>query len=268
MKDCKKLKRKLVDYLNGEILPEERGLLESHLADCPECRLEFKSLEKVMAGADSLVPEIESAMRSVDWDRMSDEITSNVFKTDKLPSREKPAEGFWSLIFKPRFRPVLAALFFGVILGVGLTFLIFRWPSSQEYSSREFMIPQGVLDSMNIEVARRETLDYLEKSQYLLLDFIQSTPENSVSFWQNQFTAKRAKDLLSKKKYINQQLNSYQMAKAKAICDQIEYLFLELTQLSSELPLVELQRIQQLIQERQLLLKIKLVKQELERSEV
>ena len=64
------------------------------------------------------------------------------------------------------------------------------------------------------------------------------------------------------------ELDKFQMAKAKAICDQIEFLFLELTQLSQEISEAELEKIRNLIQERQLLLKIKIIKQELERSEV
>jgi hypothetical protein len=54
------------------------------------------------------------------------------------------------------------------------------------------------------------------------------------------------------------------MAKAKAICDQIEMLFLELAQVGDDLPAAELQRIQGFVEERQLLLKINLVKKELQ----
>jgi hypothetical protein len=58
------------------------------------------------------------------------------------------------------------------------------------------------------------------------------------------------------------------MAKAKEICDQIEFLFYELTQMSEYLSPEDLRRIQNLIEERQLMLKIKLVKKELKKSEV
>jgi len=58
------------------------------------------------------------------------------------------------------------------------------------------------------------------------------------------------------------------MAKAKAICDQIEYLFYELMQISAELSEEEVSKIQNMIEEKKLLLKIKLLKKELEQSEV
>ena len=108
----------------------------------------------------------------------------------------------------------------------------------------------------------------MEKSRYLLLDFVQSSQEGSAGFWQSDFAAQKTRDLLSKKKYLNQQLDKYKLAKARIICDQIELLFLELTQISGEMAEDELQVVRDLIVEKQILLKIKLVKKELEESEV
>ena len=54
------------------------------------------------------------------------------------------------------------------------------------------------------------------------------------------------------------------MAKAKALCDQIETLFLELSQIDTDLPAAELAKLRSYVEERQLLLKINLVKKELE----
>jgi len=52
------------------------------------------------------------------------------------------------------------------------------------------------------------------------------------------------------------------------LCDQIEMLFLELIQLSPQMSEAELRNLQDLIANRQLLLKINLVKRELKPSEV
>jgi hypothetical protein len=124
------------------------------------------------------------------------------------------------------------------------------------------------LERVELEMARRETLDYLEESQYLLLDFVQSPSKKSAEFWQSEFATQKARDLLAKKKYISPQLEKFQMAKAKSICDQIEYLFYELTQISAQLSEEEISKIQNMIEEKNLLLKIKLLKRELEQSEV
>jgi hypothetical protein len=118
------------------------------------------------------------------------------------------------------------------------------------------------LDRAEMEMARRNTLDYLEKSQYMLLDVFESADEGPVV--PAAVRTERARDLLQKKKYLNAQLETFQMAKAKAICDQIETLFLELSQIDDELPAAELGRIRSYVEERQLLLKINLVKKELQ----
>jgi hypothetical protein len=116
-------------------------------------------------------------------------------------------------------------------------------------------------------MARRETLDYLKKSQYLILDFVQTSAEKEPSTWQRDFASQKVKDLLSKKKYINQQLDKFKMAKAKEICNQIEFLIYELAQISDEIPAWRLQEIYDFIEDKQLLLKIKLLEKELKQSE-
>jgi hypothetical protein len=100
------------------------------------------------------------------------------------------------------------------------------------------------------------------------LDFIQSPSEKSAEFWQSEFASQKARGLLAKKKYISPQLDKFKMAKAKAICDQIEYLFYELVQISAQLSEEEVSKIQNMIEEKRLLLKIRLLKKELEQSEV
>jgi hypothetical protein len=111
-------------------------------------------------------------------------------------------------------------------------------------------------------MARRNTLDYLEKSQYVLLDVFASADESPVA--PAALRSERTRDLLQRKKYLNAQLERFQMAKAKAICDQIEMLFRELSEISEEMSAAELQRIRDFVKERQLLLKINLVKKELQ----
>ena len=80
--------------------------------------------------------------------------------------------------------------------------------------------------------------------------------------------ARKTRELLSKKKYLNPQLEKARMAKAKAICDQIELLFYELAQVSEHLTPVQCRGIQNMIEDKNILLKIKLLKKELQESEV
>ena len=268
MKNCKKTNRNLVALLYGELDEIEKQQTEAHLKKCQKCRDEFQRWEDVYKAADLLNEDIQKAMVSVDWDKLPAHVADEVFG-EKITRDPQPRRaGLWPFLFQPRFRLAYAGFLLGIIVGAIATILIFRSPPLQVAGDGRIIAPQGFYDMMEEEMARRETIDYLDRSEYLLLDFVQSTPEKSVEFWQSDYASQRTRDLLSKKKYIDPQLDKIKLAKAKVICDQIELLFFELMQISEELSAEELKKIQSLIQERQLLLKIKLVRKELQKSEV
>jgi len=268
MKDCKKTNRNLVAFLYDELNEFDKKQVEAHLETCQKCKAELLELKEVYEAADLLNAEMEKAIESVDWKNFPTRISDGIF--DKEPSRKRQPRraGLWPFLFQPRFRLAYAGLLLGMIVGAVVTFLIFQSPPLQVADDGRIIAPQGFYDMMELEMARRDTIDYLDKSEYLLLDFVQSSPEKSVVFWQSDFASQRTKDLLSKKRYIDQQLDKIKLAKAKVICDQIELLFFELMQISDELSAEELEKIQFLIQERQLLLKIKLIRKELQKNEV
>jgi hypothetical protein len=268
MKDCKKTRRNLVAYLYGECHGIEKKQVETHLKKCQKCKQKLRELTEVYEAADSLNEEMERAAESLDWGNLSAHITSGVFDKEKNRDHQPRRPGFWLFLIQPRFRLAYAGLLLGIVMGAALTFLLFRTPAPRVSKAGKIVAPQGFYDMMELEIARRETIDYLDRSEFLLLDFIQSSPEESAEFWQTEYASQKARDLLSKKKYIDPQLDKIRLAKAKFICDQIELLFYELMQISEELSEEELQNIQRLIQERQILLKIKLVRRELQKSEV
>jgi hypothetical protein len=268
MMDCKKIKKDLVAFLYGELREDERELIKAHLDSCPGCKKDLQQLKEVTKGADSLQEDMEKAMASVDWEELPSRITETVFARKAPLRRQSWLAGIPRFFFQPKLRPVYAALLIGVLLGSFITLMVIRAPLPREGETGEFLVSQDFLENVELEMARRETLSYLEESQYLLLDFIQSPSEKSAEFWQSEFASQKARGLLAKKKYISPQLDKFQMAKAKAICDQIEFLFYELTQMSVQFSEEEISKIQNMIEEKKLLLKIKLLKKELEQSEV
>jgi len=205
-------------------------------------------------------------MRSVDWETLPSQISEKVFKEELHPQRESWLAQVSGFLFQPRLRPVYAALLIGVVLGAILTFMVLRAPQPSEVAEAGFYAPQDFLENVELEMARRDTLDYLERSQYLLLDFVQSPSQRSVDFWQSEYAAEQARSLIEKKRYIYPQLDKFHLAKAKAICDQIEFLFYELTEISVQLSAQEVNKLQRMIEDKQILLKINLLKKELEKQ--
>ena len=268
MSACRSIQNDLAAYLSGDLSGDSALSVKEHLAMCPKCKNEFENIQKILDGADSLHDDIRKVMATIDWDALPGRITRAVFEKEESLRPETKARNFWQAVFQPRWRPVYAGVAAGLVLGVFLTLFFLkpgalRTPAagSKYYASNEF------IDRVEYQMAKRETLDYLERSEYLILDFIQSPPGKAQLLQKDQ-PAQKAKDLLSKKRYINQQLDRFQMAKAKEICNQIEFLFLELSQISDELTADEIEKIQKLVDQKQLLLKIKLLKKEIEKSEV
>jgi hypothetical protein len=263
MKDCNRNKEDLVSFVCGELTEDERLRLKTHLEECPSCREEIAELKMMFSEADSYKNEIHNVMASVDWDSLPAQISSRAFQENRSQGLSSQRGGIWGFLFQSRMKPVYVGLLFGLLLGSALTYIALNPTLLEKGREGAFLVSQETLDRVELELARQETIDYLEESQYLLLDFLQSPPEDSTEFWRSEYASSAARSLLSKKRYINPKLNKFQMAKAKSICDQIEYLFYELAQISPELSLKELDRIRNLIEDRQIMLKIKLLKKEL-----
>jgi hypothetical protein len=265
MNTCPTKNGEWLPFLLGDLEEARRSAMAEHLDTCPGCRNEVEELRAVVAGADSIKGEIRRALDSVDWDALPGRVADYVYRQASESRREPALRRLRLWAAQAALRPVLAGLALGVVLGSLGMYLALRRGGPAGTPDRGYYASAGFIDNAQLQIARRETLDYLERSQYLLLDFVQKT-DGGASV-PSSLRSTRAKDLLLKKKYLNAELDRYQMAKAKAICDQIEVLFQELAQVSGTLPEAELQNIRDLIQERQLLLKINIVKKELE-SEV
>jgi hypothetical protein len=264
MKPCRQDKQELVAFILGDLDREDGEAISRHLGDCPACRREMESLKRIFNGAGAAKKDMEKVMATVDWEALPERIARRVF--DRPESLRAPAAGkTW---FGPfLLRPLAASLLAGLVLGGLAMFLLLRSNLQHPvrdtglYASREF------LDRVELELARRETLSYLDKSQALLLDFVQPASADSTQLWREGFGQQQAQALLTKKRYINSQLGRRQMAQAKAICDQIELLILELTQVGRDLTGQERAEIRDRIEASQLWLKINLVKKELQDSE-
>ncbi len=206
--------------------------------------------------------EIRRASNSVDWEALPGLIADKALAGPRRTEHVRRASGPWGWLWSLRLRPALAGLAAGLVVGAAAMYFVLRAPGGRPDAASAYHASGEFLDRAELEMARRGTLDYLEKSQYMLLDVFGSGEEGPVV--PAAVRAERARDLLQRKKYLNGQLERFQMAKAKVLCDQIEVLFRELSDISEELSAAELARIKDLVEERQLLLKINLVKRELE----
>ncbi|MGZ5513961.1 MAG: hypothetical protein ACXW2O_02495 [Candidatus Aminicenantales bacterium] len=236
--------------------------MSEHIGKDPERRAEADAIERLLKETEAVRSEIRVAAASVDWDVLPAVIADRALAADVKAGRRIPAPRPWAWWTSFQMKPALVGLAAGLMVGAVAMYFALRTPGVPADREGGYHASVEFLDRAELEMARRNTLDYLEKSQYVLLDVFESADEGPVVpaavRWE------RARDLLQKKKYLNAQLERFQMSKAKAICDQIEMLFLELSQIDEELPAAEMGRIRDYVEGRQLLLKINLVKKELQ----
>lgn len=264
MSECKVRREEWVAFLSHELDAAEERALTGHLASCRSCRDEVKALKVLFGEADAFREETRAALACVDWEALPSRIAARL---PERPLREpRLAARFRTLVWNPGLRPALAGLLAGIILGGAAVFFALRKPSipgapADYFASGEF------LDQVELELARRQTLDYLERSQYLFLDVLDRSGESGPAGLDTPASLE-ARELITRKKYLNPQLDKFGMAKAKDLCDQIELLVFELSQLSPEVGAAEVERIQTMVRDGRFLMKIRLVKKELERNEV
>lgn len=265
MNDCDRIRKRLDRLAAGEPDREIEDAMKRHLERCPDCRRSLEGTEKILRGAGAVRGDIAAALASVDWEATAERIADAAFAAPA--ARPAPAPSFRPLRSRLfQLRPVYAALLAGVVLGAAGMFAVLKSRPAAP-AARGFFASRDSIDQVEYQLARRETLDYLDKSQLLILDFVQAAP-GQARLLQKGPGAQPARDMLAKKRNINLQLGYVRMAKAREICNQIEVLFLELAAVSGDLSPVDAAQIKDYIEQKQLLLKIKLLKRELQESEV
>lgn len=250
------------DLLSEDEDEARRQAMNEHIGKHPDHRAEADAIDRLLKETEAVRSEIRKAAASVDWDALPAVIADRALAEDLKAARQAPAPRPWLWLAAFRLKPVFAGLAAGLVVGAAVMYFALNAPGRRTDRNSPYYASGEFLDRAELEMARRNTLDYLEKSQYVLLDVFDSAGEGPVV--PAAVRSERARDLLQKKKYLNAQLETYKMAKAKAICDQIETLIRELSQIDDELPAAELGRIREFVEERQLFLKINLVKKELQ----
>jgi len=258
-------KRNRADWdgiLSGTSEEGRRRMMDERQNMPSERRAESDAVERLLRETEAVRSEIREAAASVDWEALPGLIADRAMAADRERRRAETAPRRVAWLSALLMRPVLAGLAAGLVVGAAVMYFALRAPGDRAGRDEAYHASGEFLDRAELEMARRNAVDYLEKSQYVLLDVFES-PEEGPGV-AAAVRSERARSLLQKKQYLNSQLERFQMAKAKAICDQIEMLFRELAQLEGDLPAAELGRIRDYVEERQLLLKINLVKKELQ----
>jgi len=265
-KSCSMGRRWLIPYFLGETGREVSEQMAAHLNTCADCRQELALLKAIAQTSDEIKRDLEAEAERVDWEDVARNIEKRLGEITASPeaTRPYPQRPFWV-----KWRWVTAGIAVGLVLGFVASFFLLRPRSGLIKEGAPYQVSASFLEKVDEEMARQAVLNYLEKSRQILVALRQSA-EKSEELPAPLFSPPSPeiiKDLLLRKKYLTPQLASFRLAKAQAILEEVDGLLLELALIQEKASREEAAKLAQLIEERRLLLKIQLLKHELEESE-
>lgn len=230
----------LIAYRDGE--SRGREVFTQHLNDCAECQHEMDKIDALFAALDAMpIPDPGEDFGRRVWQEIS----------PRLPDKRPP---WWQTFFQPR-RLVAVGAMAALIL---LAFFIGRFTKKNSLGS-------DVADSGKV---RERVLvvavgDHLGRSEMILMELANAEPEKGQKLMNIYAEQKRAEDLLEENRLYRQTaLRDGDTAMASTL-DELERVLLDIANSPDEVTPAQFEAIQKRIAAKGILLKVRVVKQEL-----
>lgn len=233
MKKCKRIKENIVMSLLEKQDIEKS--VEEHIKECKDCNEFYNELQRIDSISEIVKERIKLEMENIDWERVERKIINQIGELKK-PLRTIP---FFHLL-SPRY------IIPGIAILAILSIFIYKIQISKEqkfnYNSELMM------ERIEKVSARDEILNYFEDSALLLTSLKEKGRIDEPYI-------EKSRELVLKKRFINQYLQEFPNAKQIAL--KLDFIFMEY-QMDDEKS-----EIFKIIEKENLLLKIKLVREEL-----
>jgi hypothetical protein len=231
----------LYHYREGEN-PEDCA---RHLAECPSCQTAYRELQDVLESLKQWsVPERPICYGDQVWRRLQHHIS---------PSDEGLRR---SWLFRPIPRWAVAISMF--ILLVGAFFLGRYWPQEKE----------RIADSSSGDYRQRillvSVLEHLDRSQRILQELVHQQGNGQISILADQNSIR---DLLTENRLYRQASERSGQAGLADLLEDLEYLFLQLSNRPSVLSSVEFREMQQRLESTGILFKLQIIGSRLHEQE-
>jgi hypothetical protein len=252
----------LLEWLAAdELAGDQRRRVEAHVRECPACRRELAAWRSLLAASAQPAAGAAAELQAIDWQTVSARIMAGAAaRTDRGRHRT------------PIFSMTLAAAAAVLILAVGTG--VFFWtrarggPLSPVGDNLRSGDLQGRLSAATVKrlqsgLAREEVVAYLQQSQLMLTDLLKDCAGEEVAPWEIRLYSRQAKELLLKKKYCQQNLPAADWLRVRNISERIDWLNYEILQLEDRQLCSQIGRLQQIMENEKLLLKIRLLEKDL-----
>ena len=255
MEPCHKIGPWLEWLAAEEIGARERQRVEAHLRGCPSCRRELLRWQALLAAAGKRLAGAEAECRAIDWDNLAEKIMQKIDGTEKIvvmPARRR--------IF--HFGLLASAASLLVLFGTMLFFLT-RSRTATPSGPDDGMISAASVTHLQSGMAREDVLSYLRQSQLMLTDLLMDCAGEETATREIRLYSQKARELLLKKKYFQQNLSALEWIKVRNISERIDWMNYEILQLENRHLCSQIGRLQRIMEDDKLLLKIRLLEREL-----
>lgn len=251
MKTCRDVLPLLEWLAADELEDDRRQLAEEHLRECPACRKELAGWRCLLAAAARPAAEAAAELQAIDWDAVSAKIMAGCQPRPEPGRRPAPMLQFAFLA---------AALV--AIVGLGLFFRS-RARGLNFSPEPDTRLSAATVTRLQSGLAREEVVSYLQQSQLMFTDLLKNCAGEEIAPWEIRLYSRQAKDLLLKKKYFQQSLPAAEWLKVRNVSERIDWVNYEILQLEQRHLCSQISRLQQIMENERLLLKIRLLERDL-----
>ena len=259
----------LTDLHYGLLDADAERAARLHISQCAACAGDIADLERLTGAL--RVDEAFPYQDSVNWDQFAR-------ATVRLAIAPEPSV---ISIFAGRLRrlipapvPSWAAAAAGLVLLVGAALVAGRFmggglapvvPDNGEMAS--VFVPEANIDNITVSLARQNTAEYLRQTRAVLVSMLDVNIDCDKG--KVDVSAERAKatELLRRQRLIATELHRMPLARAQGVCDDLEKLLIEVASLTDCTRSDEIQSLRDLVEKRQILMRMELLGQELSRAE-
>jgi hypothetical protein len=230
----------LIAYRDGE--SRGRETFKAHLKECAECRQEMERIEAVFRALDAMpVPDPGEGYGRRVWQQIR----------PRLP--EKRA-GWWEVFFEQRRLAAIGAMAALVLLAFFIGRISKKTPTGSDVADR------GKVRERVLVVA---VGDHLGRSEMVLVELANTEPEKGQKLVNISAEQKRAEDLVEENRLYRQTaLEEGDTAMASTL-DELERVLLDIANSPDQVTPAQFEAIQKRIVAKGILLKVRVVKQEL-----
>lgn len=254
MKACREM-RPLLEWLAADELEGAlRQRAEAHLDECPDCRRELAAWRSLLGAAALPDADVEAEIRAVDWNALAEGIAARAERGGR-PAPGAAGRRFFAL------RPLAAAA--AVVVIAGLAALVWFQPRRGPLPAAAGDDRAAAVAHLQSGLAREEVLSYLRQSQLVFTDLLKDCPSEEMAPMELRLYSRKAKELLLRKKYVEQSLPPVEWLKVRQVSERIDWLNYEILQLEERRLCSQIHRLQRLLEDENLLLKIRLLERDL-----